>query len=274
MARTSASSRPLTDHEEIRNWAEERGAKPTCVRGTGSSDDVGMIRLDFPGYTGDDKLEEISWDEWFDKFDENGLALLVQDQTARGQRSNFNKLVSRETAGVSEGNGSSRSRGQNRRSGSSRDEEGYEASGYSEDEVEGSDQDLEEELEEDIDIEDARPVRASGAGNSRNRKRQARTTGREGSRSARSSATARRTGSQAGRSRNERSTSARTSTSKRGQGTGGSRSSSSRSSSSRSSTARSGSSRSTGKKAPARARTSGSRTSSRGRSSSSRKRAA
>ena len=98
MARTSGSARTLTDHDEIREWAEERGAKPSSVRGTGGSDDVGMIRLDFPGYTGEDSLEEISWDEWFQKFDESKLALLVQEQTARGQQSNFNKLVSRQTA--------------------------------------------------------------------------------------------------------------------------------------------------------------------------------
>jgi hypothetical protein len=52
------------------------------VRGTGGPDDVGMIRLDFPGYSGEGSLEEISWDEWFDKFDESNLALLVQDETA------------------------------------------------------------------------------------------------------------------------------------------------------------------------------------------------
>jgi hypothetical protein len=57
-----------------------------------------MIRLDFPGYSGENSLEQIEWDEWLEKFDENGLALLVQDQTARGQKSNFNKLVKRETA--------------------------------------------------------------------------------------------------------------------------------------------------------------------------------
>jgi hypothetical protein len=28
-------------------------------------DDVGMIRIDFPGFSGEDPLEEISWDEWF-----------------------------------------------------------------------------------------------------------------------------------------------------------------------------------------------------------------
>ena len=95
---TSAGSRPLTDHEEIRQWAEARGASPACVRGTGGGEDVGMIRLDFPGYGGEQSLEHIEWDEWFDKFEERGLALLVQEETARGEKSNFNKLVSRETA--------------------------------------------------------------------------------------------------------------------------------------------------------------------------------
>jgi hypothetical protein len=68
-----------------------------------------MIRLDFPGYTGADSLEHISWDEWFEKFDESGLALLHQDTTARGQKSNFNKLIARETANA-------RSRGNNKAS--------------------------------------------------------------------------------------------------------------------------------------------------------------
>lgn len=96
-ASSTAKSHTSVDHEEIRNWAEERGAHPACVRGTGKKGDVGMIRLDFPGYTGDDKLQPISWDEWFDRFDENGLALVFQEKTAGGERSNFNKLVSRES---------------------------------------------------------------------------------------------------------------------------------------------------------------------------------
>src|SRR5581483_8086125 len=94
----SASSRTTTDHDEIRQWAEERGGRPSCVRNTGGRGDIGILRLDFPGFSGEGSLEEISWDEWFDKFDERGLALLFQETTAAGQRSNFNKLVSRETA--------------------------------------------------------------------------------------------------------------------------------------------------------------------------------
>jgi len=95
---SGASARPLTDHDESRQWAEERGATPSCVIGTGGRGDTGMIRLDFPGYSGEGSLQEISWDDWFEKFDENNLALMVQEKPARGQKSNFNKLVKRTTA--------------------------------------------------------------------------------------------------------------------------------------------------------------------------------
>jgi hypothetical protein len=97
MPRSKSSSRMTADHDEIRRWAEDRGAKPARVRGTGTTGDVGMIRLDFPGYSGEGKLEEISWDEFFDAFDDNELALVYQECTADGDVSNFNKLIGRET---------------------------------------------------------------------------------------------------------------------------------------------------------------------------------
>lgn len=102
-------SKTTRDHEEIRTWAEERGGKPAHVIGTGSKGDIGMLRIDFPGYSGQGSLEPISWEQFFEKFDERGLSLLYQEKTAGGQRSNFNKLVSAETAAESEGR--SRSRG-------------------------------------------------------------------------------------------------------------------------------------------------------------------
>lgn len=95
---SKAESKVTFDHDEIRRWAEERNAQPACVRGTGTDGDIGMIRLDFPGYSGESSLEHIGWDEWFQKFDERNLALLYQETTAGGEKSNFNKIVSRETA--------------------------------------------------------------------------------------------------------------------------------------------------------------------------------
>jgi hypothetical protein len=228
MARTWASSRPLTDHNEIRRWAEDRGAHPASVRGTGSSDDIGMIRLDFPGYSGEGKLEEISWDEWFEKFDESGLALLVQDETARGQRSNFNKLVSRETAGVSGGAGASKGARNQKSARRSSDENGARelSTGYSEDDFEDSGDDLESgvELEEvDLEMEQARPALSRAARNPRGRKRQSGAKRATTIRSGRSSRTARGTSSQAGR-RNQKSTRTRSASSKRGQTSSGVRS--------------------------------------------------
>ena len=100
MATTQSESKTnfTSDHETIRRWAEERGAHPACVKGTGGNGDVGMIRLDFPGSSGEGTLQEISWDDFFEEFDKKDLALLYQETTAGGEKSNFNKLISRQTA--------------------------------------------------------------------------------------------------------------------------------------------------------------------------------
>jgi hypothetical protein len=102
-----------TDHDEIRRWAEARGGRPAAVRSMHrGKDDPGIIRIEFPGAPNakDDNLEEISWDEFFEKFDEAGLTLLYQEETASGERSNFNKLVSRDTAEAREHGGNHASR--------------------------------------------------------------------------------------------------------------------------------------------------------------------
>lgn len=81
-----------TDHSTIRRWAEQRDGKPAVVAENGKETE--LIRLDFPGYTGKD-LKEISWDKWFELFEENDLELLYQEETESGEKSNFNKLVNR-----------------------------------------------------------------------------------------------------------------------------------------------------------------------------------
>ncbi|HLT91389.1 MAG TPA: hypothetical protein VKZ85_10615 [Woeseiaceae bacterium] len=90
------STRRTADHDTIRKWAEERNARPTRVKRTGSGGDPGILRLDFPGYSGEEELEEISWNEFFRKFDESDLELVYQERTAAGEVSNFNKLVQRQ----------------------------------------------------------------------------------------------------------------------------------------------------------------------------------
>ena len=95
-----AEAKITTDHDEIRRWAEARGGQPAVVRSTRGKGGTGIIRIEFPGapHAQDEALEEISWDEFFAKFDESDLALVYQETTAQGDKSNFNKLIGRETA--------------------------------------------------------------------------------------------------------------------------------------------------------------------------------
>lgn len=90
-------SNTTTDHDTIRRWAEERDGQPAHVRGPGDGDDAGILRIDFPGRAGEDTLEHISWDEWFEKFDDKQLAFLYQEEKKSGEGSTFFKLVTRES---------------------------------------------------------------------------------------------------------------------------------------------------------------------------------
>jgi len=86
-----AEAKKTTDHDVVRRWVEERGGSPAKVKGTG------LLRIDFPGYSGGDRLEHITWEEFFQKFEENGLAFLYQEDI-EGKTSRFSKLVSRKAA--------------------------------------------------------------------------------------------------------------------------------------------------------------------------------
>lgn len=90
-------SQTTTDHDTIRKWAEERDGRPAAVRQTHSGDDAGILRIEFAGADASDGLEDISWEEFFDKFEEKKLAFLYQDRTKDGGVSRFFKLVSRDS---------------------------------------------------------------------------------------------------------------------------------------------------------------------------------
>jgi len=89
-----SESKTTTEHDEIRRWVEERGGRPARVTETGSNGDPGILRIEFPGRGDDERLEEISWDEWFQAFEDNNLAFVYQEETDGGE-SRFSKLVSR-----------------------------------------------------------------------------------------------------------------------------------------------------------------------------------
>ena len=82
-----------TDHDEIKSWAEERGGEPAAVADTLSDGKKGaLLRIKFQD---EDDLEVIEWDEFFEIFDQNELAALLQDETKDGSTSRFVKFVNR-----------------------------------------------------------------------------------------------------------------------------------------------------------------------------------
>ncbi len=86
-----AEAKRTTDHVTIRRWVEDRGGHPARVKGTGREGSLGILRMDYPGYSGEDTLEELTWDEFFEAFDTNELTFLYDDD----DDSRFSKLVSR-----------------------------------------------------------------------------------------------------------------------------------------------------------------------------------
>lgn len=82
-----ASAEPITDHDQIRQWAEKHGGRPSKVDTGGEG---GILRLDFQ--EPDENLTEISWEEFFEIFEDNDLALLLPEDD---DDSRFNKFVAR-----------------------------------------------------------------------------------------------------------------------------------------------------------------------------------
>ncbi|MGN6638077.1 MAG: hypothetical protein ACTHJ8_04140 [Mucilaginibacter sp.] len=92
-----STSEKTHDHKKIQRWAEQRRGVPARVRDTGSKNDEGVLRIHFPKHNeSDNKLEEIDWNDFFDKFDEAELDFLYQDKKEDGELSTFHKFVERE----------------------------------------------------------------------------------------------------------------------------------------------------------------------------------
>jgi hypothetical protein len=90
--RTSASAVSTTDHDEIRNWVESHDGHPATVKSTvRGGQKAGILRIDFPGFSGERSLKPVDWDEWFQVFEQQKLAFLYQP---KGD-SRFSKLVRR-----------------------------------------------------------------------------------------------------------------------------------------------------------------------------------
>jgi hypothetical protein len=85
-----------TDHEFIRDWVERRGGCPAAVKSKRRSRGRSFIQIDYPSRSpASEAILPISWDEFFDRFEQHKLAFLYSDAKVRGETSRFSKLVDR-----------------------------------------------------------------------------------------------------------------------------------------------------------------------------------
>ncbi|MDF8264856.1 hypothetical protein [Luteipulveratus flavus] len=83
-----------TDHDEIRAWVEKHDGRPAAVKYTATGDDPGVLRIGFPGGMGPDVIEQITWDQWFGKFEDEGLAFCYPRRQGEEDSTSF-RLVER-----------------------------------------------------------------------------------------------------------------------------------------------------------------------------------
>lgn len=92
-----SNSNQTHDHRVIKDWAEQRQAVPAKIKGTGSGSDEGILRIHFPKHSKSNAdFEEISWEDFFQEFDEQKLDFLYQDKTKEGETSTFHKFIKRD----------------------------------------------------------------------------------------------------------------------------------------------------------------------------------
>lgn len=49
----AGETKTTTNHDEIKQWVESRDGHPATVKSTGDSEEPGLLRIDFPGYSGE-----------------------------------------------------------------------------------------------------------------------------------------------------------------------------------------------------------------------------
>jgi hypothetical protein len=70
--------RVTTDHGTIRNWVTERGGSPALVRRVGQIDQ-GSLLINFPDDGSDEPIVDISWADFFQRFEDQKLAFEYRD---------------------------------------------------------------------------------------------------------------------------------------------------------------------------------------------------
>jgi hypothetical protein len=66
------------DHKEVKKWAKKAGARPARIKSGQNLKSEGELRMDFSGGK-NQELEYLSWEEFFNMFEDKNLAFEYED---------------------------------------------------------------------------------------------------------------------------------------------------------------------------------------------------
>jgi len=100
------SAKVTTDHNVILRWAQDRGGRPAAVTPRTGHNHTPSVYIDFPGHPAHAAIAKawsasgasiapLTWDEFFERFEQDGLAFLYQERTSTGMPSRLFRIVSR-----------------------------------------------------------------------------------------------------------------------------------------------------------------------------------
>lgn len=89
-----SESRTTTDFKTIKEWAESRSGVPAVIKGTDEGSADGVLRIHFPHNSPEpESFDEISWEQFKNRFENNNLAMVYQERRENGSNSTFYKFI-------------------------------------------------------------------------------------------------------------------------------------------------------------------------------------
>lgn len=70
------------DNDEIRAWIEERGGVPAVLKGVSEEGEESPDMLHISFDPNDPNMEEMDWEEFFERFENENLALVYDDEAS------------------------------------------------------------------------------------------------------------------------------------------------------------------------------------------------
>ncbi len=87
-----------TDHQAIKEWVSRRDGRPAIAKRPEEVSHLRLLHVTFPHTSEAEAVVEITWDEFFEVFEEKELAFLrySQDELIIGDEAHFYQFVNRD----------------------------------------------------------------------------------------------------------------------------------------------------------------------------------